>query len=69
MAQGTVAYRKKHLNRPRKKPADKRRREKVQKTRLIKLGVPAAEAAKLSPMTVRTLLKRPAKLKKQLAAK
>ena len=68
MAQGTVAYRKKHLNRPRKKPADKRRRQKVQMKRLVKLGVPAAAAAKLSPVAVRTLLKRPAKLQKKLAA-
>ena len=59
----------KNRSRPRKKPADKRRRQTVQRKRLIGLGMPEETVKQLDPITVRTMLKRPVKLKKKLAAK
>ena len=46
-----------------KNAGDKRRRVKVQRKRLIALGVPAEKVGKMNPKEVRTLLKRPAKIK------
>ena len=54
--------RNKNNTRPKKSEADKRRRLKAQKARLLKLGVPAAKVAKLDAVTARALLRRPAKL-------
>ena len=52
------------MGRPVKGASDKKRREKVQALRLIGLGVPEATVKKMNPTEVRTMLKRPAKLKK-----
>ena len=56
---------KKPITRPKKSEGDRRRRQKAQKTRLAKLGMSAAVVAKMEPLVVRTMLKRP---KKVLAA-
>lgn len=58
----------KNRSRPKKSPAERRRRERTQLRRLIALGVPAETAAHLTPMAVRRLLRRPAKVKAKLAA-
>lgn len=55
------------LFRPVKKVSDKKRRQKAQRKRLAALGVPEAQLKKMNPLQVRTLLKRPAKVKKALA--
>ncbi len=54
--------RNKNNTRPKKSEADKRRRLKAQKNRLLKLGVPAEKVAKLDAVKTRALLRRPAKL-------
>ncbi len=51
------------MKRPVKKAGDKKRREKVQRKRLIALGVEPAKVQKLNAAQVRQLLKEPAKLK------
>ena len=51
-------------NRPVKGASDKKRREKVQRNRLIALGVAEDKVMKMNTLEVRMLLKRPAKLKK-----
>ena len=56
---------KKPITRPKKSEGDRRRRQKAQKARLAKLGMSAAVVAKMEPLVVRTMLKRP---KKVLAA-
>ena len=53
----------KRLDRPVKKVSDRRRREKVQRRRLIALGMAEAEVAKLSSEQVRLLVLRPGKIK------
>jgi hypothetical protein len=55
------------MKRPVKKASDKRRREKVQRKRLIGLGVEAAKVKSLDPSEVRQMLKEPKKLKKKLS--
>jgi hypothetical protein len=50
--------------RPVKGTSDKKRREKVQRIRLIKLGVAEDKVKKMNPLEVRLMLKRPAKIKK-----
>jgi len=50
--------------RPVKGTSDKKRREKVQRIRLIKLGVSEDKVKKMNPLEVRLMLKRPAKIKK-----
>lgn len=60
---------KKPRTRPVKSEGERRRRQKVQKKRLIGLGVTVAEARKLAPETVRIMLKRPAKVKQAVARK
>lgn len=52
------------MGRPIKGASDKKRREKVQRKRLIGLGVPESKVKKLDAAEVRQMLKRPAKLKK-----
>ena len=59
----------KNRSRPKKKTADKVRRQRMQRKRLVALGMPESVVAGMPPVAVRTLLKRPAKLKKKLAAK
>ena len=53
---------KKPITRPKKSEGERRRRQKTQKARLIKLGMSAAVVAKLQPLEVRKLLMRPAKV-------
>jgi hypothetical protein len=60
---------KKPRTRPVKSEGERRRRQKVQKLRLTKLGMDAAIVAKMEPLVVRTLLKRPVKVLKAVAAK
>lgn len=55
---------KKPRTRPTKSAGAKRRRQKVQKARLVKLGMEAAAVAKMQPDKVRAMLKRPARVKK-----
>jgi hypothetical protein len=55
----------KNYQRPRKKDSEKRRREQIHRRRLIALGMPADQVARLDPSKVRALLKRPLKIKKQ----
>ena len=50
--------------RPVKGTSDKKRREKVQRIRLIKLGVSEDKVKKMNPLEVRLMLKMPAKIKK-----
>lgn len=54
---------KKPRTRPVKSEGDRRRRQKVQKKRLTKLGMDAACVARMDPKDVRELLKRPARIK------
>ncbi len=51
-----------------KKPREKRRREKLQRNRLLALGVPETKVKKLNSKQVREMLQRPAAVKKQMAA-
>lgn len=55
------------MGRPVKKAGDKRRREKVQRKRLIALGVDAAKVHKLDSSVVRQMIKAPKQLKKKLS--
>ena len=57
----------KHVRRPKKTPAERARRQKAQLRRLVALGVPQAEAERLQPIVVRTMLKRPKKVVQALA--
>jgi len=50
--------------RPVKGASDKKRREKVQRSRLVKLGVAEDKVKAMNALEVRLMLKRPAKLKK-----
>lgn len=61
-------YSKTHMTRPTKAPGAKRRRQLEQRRRLIALGVPEEEVSKLNPKEIRDLLKRPAKVQKDLAS-
>jgi hypothetical protein len=58
-------YRKLPAVRPVKKEREKRRRTKVQRARLVKLGMNPEEVAKMNPARVRELLKRPARIAAQ----
>ena len=58
----TKSLRDKNLNRPKKKAVARRRREKVQRNRLIALGVPQEKVARLDAAAVRKLLVRPKRL-------
>lgn len=65
----TGLERNKHLNRPRKSEAARRRRNKLHRKRLVALGVPAAKVEKLNTQEMRTLLRRPVKTAKAHAKK
>ncbi len=67
MAKSKAAKRDKNRSRPRKGEAGKKRRVKVQKARLVKLGLPAAEVERLDSKNIRALLRRPAAVRKALA--
>ena len=49
-------------SRPKKSPIDRRRREKVQKARLVTLGMDEAIVAKIDQSAVRELLRCPNKV-------
>ena len=53
----------KHVRRPKKSTAERARRQKVQKKRLVALGISQETADKLQPLEIRTLLKRPLRAK------
>ena len=53
----------KHVRRPKKSPAERARRQKTQKKRLVALGVSQETADKLQPIEIRNLLKRPLRAK------
>ena len=55
-------FRKKPSRRPKKSLLERRRREKLQRGRLVALGVPAAEVAALNASAVREMLRLPAKI-------
>jgi len=55
-------FSKKPVTRPKKKPAERARRVKVQQKRLVALGMDEGEVAKMNPKKIRTLLKRPARV-------
>lgn len=58
----------KHVRRPKKTIAERARRQKVQKKRLVALGVPQEVADKMTPLQIRNKVVRPAKVKRELAA-
>jgi len=60
-------YRVKGVRRPKKSAVDRRRRQKVQRKRLVALGVDAAKVEKMNPKVVHDMLKRPLKLVKSMA--
>lgn len=60
-------YRVKGVRRPKKSVLDRRRRQKVQRKRLVALGVDAAKVEKMNPKVVRDMLKRPKKLVTSMA--
>ena len=62
-----ASYRNKHIRRKRKKPGPRRQRIKVQKRRLVGLGVPEAVVQKLSTRDILDLLKRPLEVKQRFA--
>lgn len=55
-------YAKKPMTRPVKAAGDKLRRQKLQKKRLIALGMAEAKVEKLNVKEIRTLLQRPARI-------
>ena len=59
----------KHVRRPKKTTAERARRQKAQKRRLVALGFPQAEADRLQPVEIRTMLKRPKEVVRKLEAK
>jgi hypothetical protein len=59
---------KKPISRPKKSEGDRRRRQKVQKGRLAKLGMDAKVVAKMEPLVVRTMLQNPKKVVAALQA-
>ena len=59
----------KHVRRPKKSPAERARRQKAQKKRLVALGVSQETADKLQPLEIRNLLKRPLRARQALKGK
>lgn len=59
----------KHVRRPKKSTAERARRQKEQKKRLVALGVSQETADKLQPLEIRTLLKRPLRARQALKGK
>ena len=59
----------KHVRRPKKSPAERARRQKAQKKRLVALGVSQETADKLQPIEIRNLLKRPLRVSRTLKQK
>lgn len=54
--------------RPIKSPGEKRRRIKVQRARLVKLGLDESAVAKMQTEDVRKMVQRPVAVKKRVAA-
>lgn len=52
-----------------KSPLEKRRRERVQRQRLLNLGMPQAEIDKLNVKAVREALRRPEAVRKKFASR
>jgi len=48
--------------RPKKKPRERRRRERIHRNRLLSLGMAEEKVMKMNPKQVRILLQRPAKV-------
>jgi len=65
----TTEERNKNRTRPKKSAGERARRHRVQKKRLVALGMDEAVVAKMNSREVLDKLKRPAKLAKELAAK
>lgn len=61
--------RNKNNRRPRKHPRAQRQRIKVQKRRLISLGLPEDKVEKMDQKVLRELLKRPERTRKQFVVK
>ena len=59
----------KHVRRPKKSSAERARRQKVQKKRLVALGVSQETADRLQPLEIRNLLKRPLRVSRTLKQK
>jgi hypothetical protein len=55
-------YNKDPLTRPKKAPIERRRREKVQRKRLIELGMSGSTVGKLNARELRQHLRQPAKV-------
>ena len=64
MAKCGISRRNKNTRRPIKSGGNKRARIKVQKKRLVSLGLPEDQVTKLNSMQIRDLLRHPAKLAK-----
>jgi len=64
----TTNERNKNMTRPTKSGGARRKRQSVQKKRLVALGMDEAVVALLNPREVLTKLKRPAKVAKECAA-
>ena len=55
----TTLYRNKNRKRPKKSPAERRRRTIVQRKRLVALGMAEDKVSKMSDLEVRTALRKP----------
>ncbi len=64
----TGLERNKHRNRPRKSPAERRRRNKMHRKRVVAMGVPAEKAEKMDTKVLRALIRKPVKTAKTYAA-
>lgn len=62
-------FRKQTVTRPRKSGPAKNQRQRQHRERLVALGVSEEDVAKMDPKAVRDMLKRPAKVAKEYAAK
>ncbi|MCX7590776.1 MAG: hypothetical protein N2255_04025 [Kiritimatiellae bacterium] len=61
-------YRKLSIMRPKKSGAARRRRDKVQRLRLISLGMPEDAVRRMTISEVRAMLRRPAQVAKRTTA-
>ena len=66
---GDKFRRNKNLRRPKKSETARARRSRVQRRRLVALGVPDEKVKRMDVKDVRLMLKRPVRVKKQYAAK
>ncbi len=68
MAREARKFNKKPRTRPIKTPAEKARRQRVQRARLVKLGLDAEAVERMQPEDVRKLCMRPAQVEKMVSA-